>query len=320
MRGRARRNAQLPGAHRGDIRRAGIPQHGPAEFDSDTGAGAVSLRGVERQRLQPCHIGGNASIERSPQRLELACSKGSAEPLPIGPRWLLQDFPPDANDLDDTYNLRLQLWGRLGANSDKISELVLAFRGTEARHGEDWWANLRWFLGPRVDHYTLTSDTVAPALQTWIEAKITAGVVAPDVKLVTTGHSLGGGLAQRMAYAFLTPNGRALRVHHVYAFDPSPVTGWFSVEKDLRERNVDGMQIDRILEDGEALSYVRTLLGIVVRPTEKNPAIRGVKFNFKHSYNPLSNHSMRLIGCSLAKYAFPSSNALDTQPLEQAQD
>jgi len=261
---------------------------------------------------------GDAPTPRTPRNLEAACQKGSVDALPIGTSWLLQGFPPNPDELDDVYNLRVQLWARKTPGSPGINELVVVFRGTEARHGKDWYANLRWFLHPVVDHYTLTVDTIAPALQTWLEEEIAAGRIAPNVKLVATGHSLGGGLAQQMAYAFRAPpSARDLRFERVYAFDPSPVTGWFSTDKTLREQNVDGLLIDRVLEDGEALSYLRTFLGIFVRPSPTRPTIRGVKFNFKHSYNPLSNHSMRLIACSLAKYATPDAAGIDTRLLEQ---
>ncbi|MEP6874010.1 MAG: hypothetical protein ABI887_06560 [Burkholderiales bacterium] len=263
------------------------------------------------------HTAGDAPVSRTPDRLESACVKGGAEALPIGSRWLMQGFPSDSDELDDVHNLRIQLWGRKPPDSTRIEELVVVFRGTEARHGQDWYANLRWLMPWRVDHYTLTSGTIATELQAWLQEKIAAGDVAPDVKLVATGHSLGGGLAQQMAYAFRAPtNAGTLRFDRVYAFDPSPVTGWVHTDQDLRKRNASGLQTDRILEDGEALSYLRTVLGIFLQPSGADPAIRGVKFNFKHSYNPFSNHSMRLIACSLAKYMAPDTIDIDTRGLE----
>jgi hypothetical protein len=260
---------------------------------------------------------GDAPQATAPKDAEAVCVPGSSLPLRIGEDWRLQDFPSNADALDDENNLRMQLWARQPALGGPRVEVVAVFRGTEARHGKDWRSNLRWLLRPTVDHYTLTSDVIAPALRDWLQAKIDSGEVAPNVRLVAVGRSLGGGLAQRLAYSFRAPpNATDMRMSRVYAFDPSPVTGWASTDKALREHNADGMLIDRVLEDGEALSYLRDLIAIFLPPSEARPAIRGMKFNFKHSLNPLSNHSMRLIACALAKYAIPGARGLETAPLE----
>ena len=260
---------------------------------------------------------GDAAQPRQRKKAEAVCVPGSSLALPIGEEWLLQEFPSNADEIDDEDNLRMQLWARRVVPGGPMVQLVAVFRGTESRHGKDWRANFRWFLRPTRDHYELTSDVIAPALREWLKSKIESGEVATDVKLAATGHSLGGGLAQRLAYAFQAPpNAAELRISRVYAFDPSPVTGWFSTDKTLRERNADNLLIDRILEDGEALSYLRDLIAIVLPPSETRPAIRGMKFNFKHSLNPFSNHSMRLIACALAKYAIPDAKELQTAPLE----
>lgn len=260
---------------------------------------------------------GDANRPRAPKDFERVCVPGSSEPLLIGEEWLLQDFPSHADQLDDEKNLRMQLWARRSAPGGPYVEAVAVFRGTEAKHGKDWISNFRWFLRPPVDHYTLTSGEVVKELRDWLEEKISRHQATPEIRLVAVGHSLGGGLAQHLAYAFLAPaSAPEMRISRVYAFDPSPVTGWFSADKNLRERNADGLLIDRVLEDGEALSYVRDLLAIILPPSESRPAIRGMKFNFKHSLNPFSNHSMRLIACSLAKYAVPGAEEVETAPLE----
>jgi hypothetical protein len=51
-----------------------------------------------------------------------------------------------------------------------------------------------------------------------------------------TGHSLRGGLAQQLAYAQRSVKDLP-RITMVYAFDPSPVTGFYSVDETLREKN-----------------------------------------------------------------------------------
>ena len=124
-----------------------------------------------------------------------------------------------------------------------------------------------------------------------------------NVRIITTGHSLGGGLAQHLAYslpAVQSSDGTLIpRVSNVYAFDPSPVTGWYSVKSDLRTLNAKGLKIDRIFEHGEILSYARLILSYFNPPSANDPAIREIRYNFVQSLNPFSSHSMRLIACAL---------------------
>jgi len=89
------------------------------------------------------------------------------------------------------------------------------------------------------------------------------------------------------------------RVSEVHAFDPSPVTGWFSVDRDVRNSNAKGLHIDRAFEHGEILAYLRLIMRYINPPTKENPSIREIRYNFVDSINPFSSHSMRLIACAL---------------------
>lgn len=94
----------------------------------------------------------------------------------------------------------------------------------------------------------------------------------PQATFVAVGHSLGGGLAQQAAYAHLD-------IRTVYAFDPSPVTGFRSVAKATREANSQGLTIYRAFEHGEILAYARYLLKIARALSEANPRIIEARFN-----------------------------------------
>ncbi len=243
-----------------------------------------------------------ASVSPTEQGRDAACARHSREPFPIGTNWRLwEEFPKAGQRLDDDANLRVQLWKHRETDASPIDKLVIVFRGTEARHGQDWLANLRWFVRGRNDHYSLTSHAVAQELQSLIQKELLAGTIAADVTIAATGHSLGGGLAQHMAYSFRAPEHTDLKISKVLAFDPSPVTGWYGVDETLRQRNVEGLAIDRVLERGEALSYVRYVISAIYPPAGKDPAIRGIRFDVSSSLNPLSTHSMRLLACALAK-------------------
>ena len=111
--------------------------------------------------------------------------------------------------------------------------------------------------------------------------------------LFSTGHSLGGGLAQQFAYALPNdPAGVVPRVSEVYAFDPSPVTGYFSVARDLRESNSRELSIDRIYERGEILALARSLMSLVEKPSAQQPAIGGTRYSLFYGWNPIADHSM----------------------------
>jgi hypothetical protein len=72
-------------------------------------------------------------------------------------------------------------------------------------------------------------------------------------------HSLGGGLAQEFAYSLPVGTFDAPRATKVYAFDPSPATGFLSVKRATRNENKKGLKTDRIYERGEVLAILRSI-------------------------------------------------------------
>jgi hypothetical protein len=110
------------------------------------------------------------------------------------------------------------------------------------------------------------------------------------IVLYSTGHSLGGGLAQQFAYS--VPLDCVKHVSQVYAFDPSPVTGFFSVMRRLRTANKKGLLIDRIYERGEILALLRSLTSLFHKPSAKNAAIRGVRYFAFWAWNGIAAHSI----------------------------
>ena len=109
---------------------------------------------------------------------------------------------------------------------DQPPLVVIAFRGTEAKEVDDWMSNFRW----------------VPDLLSQIDRE-----VGGPTELVTTGHSLGGGLAQQAGYG-------SVRIARVYGFDPSPVTGYYDLPAEQRKQSSVGKRIYRIYEHGEVLA------------------------------------------------------------------
>ena len=170
-----------------------------------------------------------------------------------------------------------------------------------------WFSWLLRFLPTYKDQYTVVAQDTGKEVLENLKTRIENGRDRyKNVRIITTGHSLGGGLAQHLAYSLpeiQSSDGTLIpRVSNVYAFDPSPVTGWYSVKSDLRTENAKGLKIDRIFEHGEILSYIRLLLSYFNPPPPSDPAVREIRYNFVQSINPFSSHSMRLIACEL-RYA-----------------
>ncbi len=203
--------------------------------------------------------------------------------------WRQWDNFPDEEllkQIKDTH-LRVQVWER-----DEPPAVAVTFGGTVFNNNRDWSANLRWFFPGHRDEYTDVVQTFAPAftLELNRRAQRMDMVRLSKLDLYSTGHSLGGGLAQQFAYS--VPLDCVKRVVHVYAFDPSPVTGFFSVMRRLRNDNKKGLLIDRIYERGEVLALLRSLLSLFCNPSARNAAIRGVRYWLLHAWNPIAAHSI----------------------------
>lgn len=183
----------------------------------------------------------------------------------------------------------------------KGDRIVIVFRGTEFTSLRDWVSNLRWFrfahLLPFVkDQYTVIAETVG---KEFVDTVVKEGL--EECQIFSTGHSLGGGLAQHFAYSLpfkQTRNQKPIKVGKVYAFDPSPVTGWFTAGP-VKYNNVKGLQIDRVFEHGEVLAYLRLMISYAYPPPALNPSVREIRFNVVETINPFKNHSMRLLAVAL---------------------
>ncbi|TDG02625.1 hypothetical protein E1N52_38980 [Paraburkholderia guartelaensis] len=194
-------------------------------------------------------------------------------------------------------HLRLEVWMKKDS-----SALAVAFGGTVATSLRDWQANLRWILPKlpgRPDEYTVCVTKFVPGFLAALEKE---SLEKPPV-IYSTGHSLGGGLAQQFAYALpdqLAQQGLSLpRVIQVYAFDTSPVTGFYSLEEAIRAQNAKGLQTDRVFERGEVLAFLRAVLALVRPPSRINPAIRTVRYNFLGRVWPIHAHNISLLAQAL---------------------
>jgi len=160
----------------------------------------------------------------------------------------------------------------------------------------------RWFFPHKQDEYTVVVKTFGKAFEDeYIKREMDPKwAFLRHADIFSTGHSLGGGLAQEFAYS-LPINATVPRVTQVFAFDPSPVTGFFSVEKALRTANTQNLKIDRIYERGEILAYFRSLTNFFAPPSASHPIIRQVRYNLFHTVNAVAGHSIAELACKLLK-------------------
>ncbi len=246
---------------------------------------------------------------------ESAC-KDESFALPV-PGWNKWTFP--SKELQERM-LRQGMYVEVLERTAHPHMIAVVFEGTNFLQWQDWMSNLRWFLR-FVPGYEDQYITAAKELAEEFYAAITSpegpyrisdstrrletreGV---PVRIVATGHSLGGGLAQHFAYAFKQPEREPYgpKVDEVFAFDPSPVTGWFSAKNPPRNYNATGLRIHRIFEHGEILAYLR-LLTSRLAVTSQDPAIWEYRYNFDSGTGLVANHSMRRLACGLIRAAEP---------------
>jgi pimeloyl-ACP methyl ester carboxylesterase len=164
--------------------------------------------------------------------------------------------------------------------------VVIAVRGTEFTQWQDWKSNLWWLTRFFTDK---NQYRIAPSAEE-------VGLVfeyfknQPDTVFITTGHSLGGGVAQCLMYAY--PH-----VSQCYAFNPSPITAYYDQLEDKRRTYSEKLPLPgfpshrtlRIYEKGEILAYLRAQMRMFYALDDK---IMEVRWDFDPKHDIIGNHGI----------------------------
>lgn len=215
-------------------------------------------------------------------------------------------------------NLEFDVWIK---RSQEPPQVVLAFRGTDNGDRGDWVANLRGVLPfyRDQDQYAKLHE-----LEVKREVERACKSAGSGAIVTTTGHSLGGGLAQHLFYA-----SQLWPINYVttaIVFDSSPMTGWyqFGPEEDRAKAIANfyaslaavsrrwqfpevmalqyGFGTIRVNERGEVLSYLRSLFRTV---QAEETYISNLNFDFEDG-NTISQHSMSNLAYNLLHFPKPA--------------
>lgn len=228
---------------------------------------------------------------------------------------------PDAAQAMREVHLRAEVW-----SNEKTRQVVVAFGGTAASSVDDWEANLRWTLalfGPK-DEYTVLTDTFVPTFVQEYQRRENEPNWAwlKDASVISTGHSLGGGLSQRFAYSLQAKSG-VPSVKEVYAFDPSPVSGKRS-SPDFAEQ-AHGLTIYRIYNRGEVLASLRSLVHLGNPDDRRNQGQIWVDIRYRDNWTwktllpsgSVHAHSMFDLARFMAKNLPPADMPACMDPADQ---
>lgn len=116
------------------------------------------------------------------------------------------------------------------------------------------------------------------------------------VRIFTTGHSLGGGLAQYV-------RNHNLRIEKTFAFNSSPVTGDYTTSRKVRRFESEKRPVYIIYESNEILTAFRFIPIFFQRFASSRNTVM-VRYNFSEkltSHLPKSQHEMKRLVVGLTK-------------------
>lgn len=207
-----------------------------------------------------------------------------------------------------------QIWTRARSRSagrDECSEVSIAFRGTVGGlFGDSWRSNYNRVGSPYDDYYYQLRRNVGGIMKL-IQNLDCYKQARTKPQIVSTGHSLGAGLAQ---FAALATRSGGPRIAKVFAFDSSPVTGAHLLSKELREGNANGLTIDHVYESGEVLALARAAVQEYPSLSSRcNPMVRTVEVKAARG-TLVGLHGIPLLATNLADLSYNEGDPSTYRP------
>jgi pimeloyl-ACP methyl ester carboxylesterase len=232
---------------------------------------------IDKQQLSPAPCGYLGNEAHRYVRLDM--------PGDAGGSWKRWTAPGACFNQRGLYYETYVYEARDPQGSPRLTEAVISIRGTELRDWHDMKANASGIVDFDETEYTIARDRIAAL----IKALVLNGIES----IYLTGHSLGGGIAQHIAFI-------SKDVKETFAFNPSPVTNWMRLCKTTADLNWDP-KINRIYQGKEVLAYVRN---VTTRFNSELYWRNDFRFGFVEA-NAVVSHSMNNLACQLAARVCP---------------
>lgn len=169
-------------------------------------------------------------------------------------------------------------------------KVLIVFRGSRSFPSWDWYSNCRCitqFIPFIYDHYDQVVYLI-PEIVKYLHKEY-----GEKIKIITTGHSLGGGLAQQAAYS--SPH-----INQAYVFNSSPITGLLNFTLLRKKTYKENLEIFRIYEHGEILEQSRKLKNKFLPFSLKNPKVEVIQFNrINDDETAMEEHNMEKLAKEL---------------------